>query len=266
VAILPLEIDAVEAFRPQAELRLNFAKAIQRKTGEPLSLTLFKYTDIYRRLGLGEPPKDVRGPEDLHPVWNALVREIEEATDSAKTFIDRALQIRRESGHTFSDEGERRVGMFTYSILKEAKPPMVDIHVSPLKQQRNERMSPTLLYKDMVEVFRRIKEEYPESADSNEHVVVRGSTWLYRDNMESLYRFLFPDSYVNSKQERKTGFDGGGRWGQFIDQQGNFKANLAAELLNNVERYDVDKLYKAFPNPTYTFEAPIVDFYAKYGL
>ena len=76
VAILPLEIDAVEAFRPQAELRLNFAKAIQRKTGEPLSLTLFKYTDIYRRLGLGEPPKDVRGPEDLHPVWNALVREI----------------------------------------------------------------------------------------------------------------------------------------------------------------------------------------------
>jgi len=57
-----------------------------------------------------------------------------------------------------------------------------------------------------------------------------------------------------------------GIWGQFLDSERNVKQELVDQFLKKVPETDVAHLPEAFPYQLLKTEAPIQDFYKKYGI
>jgi hypothetical protein len=94
---------------------------------------------------------------------------------------------------------------------------------------------------------------------------VEGRSWLYGTEA---YRRLFPEEYVRSRVIIESGdrFQGMSRWGQFLNRDGDVKPALQEMLLNNIERLNADRLWEAFPLPSFRVRAPIDVFYDCYGV
>ena len=56
------------------------------------------------------------------------------------------------------------------------------------------------------------------------------------------------------------------RWGQFLDRDGNVKPELKEMFLRNIARLNPDRLWEAFPLPSFRVRAPIDVFYDGYGI
>ncbi|MBV9950937.1 MAG: hypothetical protein JO291_03225 [Acidimicrobiia bacterium] len=78
---------------------------------------------------------------------------------------------------------------------------------------------------------------------------VRGASWLYSTRS---YRAIFPPAHVAAATERTDvhQFRGSSAWGQFLDHRGGVKANLAAQFVTAVDRYDGTAPWRLFPIPT----------------
>jgi hypothetical protein len=54
------------------------------------------------------------------------------------------------------------------------------------------------------------------------------------------------------------------RWGQFLDRDGHVKPALRQVFLGNLEQLNTDRLWQAFPLPSFRVSAPIGLFYSHY--
>jgi hypothetical protein len=92
---------------------------------------------------------------------------------------------------------------------------------------------------------------------------VLGGSWLY--HLEA-YRRLFPLVYGESRvvQEGIAHLQGTSSWGQFLDHREAVKPALREQFLANLATLDMQRLWEAFPLPTYSAQAPIQAFYDWY--
>src|SRR5262249_7244813 len=92
---------------------------------------------------------------------------------------------------------------------------------------------------------------------------VLGGSWLY--HLEA-YRRLFPLVYGESRvvQEGIAPLQGTSSWGQFLDHREAVKPALREQFLANLATLDMQRLWEAFPLPTYSAQAPIQAFYDWY--
>ncbi len=108
-------------------------------------------------------------------------------------------------------------------------------------------------------MFAYIRKRFPNAG------YVEGRSWLYG---AEAYRRLFPEDYVRSRLVIESGdrFQGMARWGQFLDRDRNVKLPLKQIFLRNIECLDANRLWEAFPLPSFQVRAPIDVFYACYGI
>jgi hypothetical protein len=92
---------------------------------------------------------------------------------------------------------------------------------------------------------------------------ILGGSWLYHLDA---YRRLFPPVYGESRvvQEGTTHVQGTASWGQFLDHREMVKPALREHFLTNLATLDMQRLWEAFPLPTYSAQAPIQAFYDWY--
>ncbi len=111
--------------------------------------------------------------------------------------------------------------------------------------------------RELAEMFACIRRRFPHLDR------VEGRSWLYGTDA---YRRLFPEDYVRSRLviENDGRFQGMSRWGQFLDRDGEVKPALMQAFLRNLEQLDTDRLWQAFPLPSFRVSAPIGLFYSHY--
>ncbi len=195
---------------------------------------------------------------------------IDEMTDEEITSAIHQKEIEHVATlplNTYSGIG--RYGCFSYFAhtggTGEERKGSVDIHFAnaelddtgPLDKEKIEHR-----LRELKDLFTDIKKEYPEAKS------VRGDSWLY--NIDA-YKRLFPDSYTaDPKVDTTEGVTVSGRiWGQFCNSKRGLKEDLANNFLNAIRALDEitpETVRKVFPHQALIVEAPIADFYEKYGV
>jgi len=234
------------------KLYIDFAEAVQKKTGESLADTLYKFTPLQWEFQRYSPDPDLA-------VWNEFVTGI-----GKKPLLDWVLEFSKRRDDPKLAKNSDKKGKentpkrcFMYDVFGED----VDIHFDnndksgfgPLSKERmKERRA------ELKELFTIIKFKHPKAKE------VHGRSWLY--NLES-YKRLFPESYAKSVKPYKGKFaNGNGLWGQLSDREGNLKQDLVTELFENLEKVDANDIPSAFKYQRMTASAPIEDFYKEYGV
>ena len=243
-----------QSLRQMINLYIQFARMVSEKTGKSLEETLLSYAPLYNRFQDYAPDPDKK-------VWNEYISGIGDMPLEEWTY--RFYTERHKAGEEMQAKKrtEMRDGPRTSCFSYEVEGDTVYIHFTnkdrsgegPLSEARRaERM------KELKELFMIIKARRPEVTR------VCGGSWLY--NIDA-YRRLFPESYIQSARpnENET-FSGMGIWGQFLDSERNVKQELVDQFLKKVPETDVAHLPEAFPYQLLKTEAPIQDFYKKYGI
>ena len=93
---------------------------------------------------------------------------------------------------------------------------------------------------------------------------VVGASWLY--NLDA-YRRLFPVPYLAPAHVIGHRFQRMPLWGQFLDRYGETKESMTRPFLERLERQSsLDSLDQCFPFQVLSVEAPVLEFYAFYGI
>lgn len=240
--------------RDYLDLQLTFSEAIASKVACSSAQAVLKYTNFFRRFGLGNPTKasssifwqrysnklDTLSSYDEKLAWTLYMSEnapVEQLPTSQKPFGYFSLEL--------SNEG-KRVRSHFYSIDHGEVSPL---HESQLNQRKQ----------DLKNLFTHVKHYYPNAEE------VVGASWLYNTQV---YQNLFPPAFIESKRvlTGMTSFQGMSSWGQFLTYKGDVKANLKEQLLKNLETIDPDRLWELFPLPTFLLNAPIQTFYDHFGI
>ena len=91
-----------------------------------------------------------------------------------------------------------------------------------------------------------------------------GASWLY--NLDA-YRRLFPVPYLAPAHVIGHRFQRMPLWGQFLDRYGETKESMTRPFLERLERQSSsDNLDQCFPFQVLSVEAPVLEFYAFYGI
>jgi len=231
------------------DLQLTFARTVSALSGLPLTHTLFQYTNLYIRFGLG------RAFDDAHPVWQQFVAGLAHA-DDAGDWTYRFYLTRDEA--TAGPSVVASFGCFSYARLSDGRLRLHFRNVdaegqSPLARDRvPHRMA------DLTALFAHIKATEPGPRR------MVGASWLY--NVDA-YRRLFPIAYLSTARALTGRFRHMPLWGQFVDRHGAVKAGMTRPFLAQLARQtSVDDLDRCFPLPVLTVEAPADDFYAFYSV
>jgi hypothetical protein len=244
--------DKAGRFRDFFDLQLRFAEAIAERTAMPLAEAVLRYTNFHRRFGLGDVTAD-----EPHPSWHAYARELSQcASHEARAGWTQAFYAQSSDEQlSFPDHV---FGCFYFHVGNETE--IVRLHfynrdpLGPLSEARAEQRR-----RELADMFACIRQRFPHAAH------VEGRSWLY--GTES-YRRLFPDEYVRTRipMENDRRFQGMSRWGQFLDHHGDVKPAVRQAFLRNIEQLNPDRLWEAFPLPSYRVSAPIAAFYERYGI
>lgn len=239
-------------YRDFFDLQLRFAEAIAQRRAMPLADSVLRYTNFYRRFGLGDAKAD-----EPHPLWHAYAREMSRlASHDARSTWTRAFYVQSPDERlSFPDH---LFGCFYFHASNDSG--IVRLHfynrdpLGPLSIARAEKRR-----RELADMFASIRRRFP-------HVErVEGRSWLYGTEA---YRRLLPELYVQSRApiECDLGFQGMSRWGQFLDRHGGVKPSLKAAFLYNIGLLDPDRLWQTFPLPSFRVSAPIAAFYECYGV
>lgn len=245
--------DKAVRYRDFFELQLRFAEAVAEKTSMPVGEAVLRATNLHRRFGLGDAP--IEGAPGA--AWLEYARGLEVLTthrqraDWTQAFYARSPEERS----AFPDH---RFGCFSFDAGDATD--LVRLHFNnrdpagPLSKTRT-----GVRRRELENMFGFIRKRFPNAAR------VEGRSWLYGTEA---YRRLFPDDYVRSRVVIESGdrFQGMSRWGQFLDRDGNVRPELKAKFLRNIERLDPNRLWQAFPLPSFRVTAPIGIFYDCYGV
>ena len=218
----------------------------------PLADAVLRYTNLHRRFGLG----DVTGDEP-HPSWHAYARELSQlATHDAHAAWTQAFYAQSPDERlSFPDHV---FGCFYFHAGSDSE--ILRMHfynrdpLGPLREARAEQRR-----RELENMFAAIRRRFPHLER------VEGRSWLYGT---SAYRRLFPEDYVQSRvvMEDDRRIQGMARWGQFLDRDGKVKPALTEAFLRNLHQLDADRLWQAFPLPSFRVSAPIGIFYSHYGI
>jgi hypothetical protein len=239
-------------YRDFFDLQLRFAEAVAEKTSAPIGDAVLRVTCFHRRFGLGDAPAGAPGPR-----WQQYANELSTLT----THQQRANWTR--TFHAMSPEEQpvypgHVFGCFEFHASPETDIVRLHFHnrdpAGPLSKTRRAKRR-----RELAAMFAYIRNGFPNAR------YVEGRSWLY--GVEA-YRRLFPEDYTRSRLLIASGnrFQGMGRWGQFLDREGNVKPALKAMFLRNIEQLDTDRLWEAFPLPSFRVRAPIGVFHACYGI
>lgn len=248
--------------REHIEIRFEWAKALSKMFRESdFTDALARDTDLYARI-FGKRVSFLEAQKDER--WSDLIRDIRSSKDPAATCVEywkRFSQARREKPREF-------FGPFRFDYHAEEH--RVSIHFGSMGWSREERDAPVRFTKDTKEelarLFRTVRERHPDAK------VVSGSSWLFTELFASpllskKVKEVLPPSFVESRHTTEYPSQGGGYWGQFVDNRGRVHRGRAAEFrerMHNSEIMKPDTFMQAFPvQPTY-LEAPVEDFYRFY--
>lgn len=243
----------IERYRDFFALQLRFAEAVAEKTSTPIGDVVLRITNFHRRFGLGDAPAD--GAPDA--AWQEYARGLEalathrQHADWTQAFYARSSKERPAfPDHVFGcfefHAGDATDVVRLHFYNRDAEGPLSKARAGVRRRE-------------LESMFAFIRKRFPNAGH------VGGRSWLYGTEA---YRRLFPEAYVGSRAVIEGGnrFQGMARWGQFLDRDGNVKPELKHMFLRNIERLNPDKLWEAFPLPTFRVRAPIEVFYECYGV
>lgn len=244
--------DKAERFRDFFDLQLRFAEAIAEKRAMPVDEAVLRYTNLHRRFGLGDVTAD--GP---HPSWHDYARELSRlAPHDARAAWTQSFYA--QSPDERLSFPEHVFGCFYFHASNGSE--ILRMHfynrdpLGPLSKARAEQRR-----HELADMFAFVRRRFPHVAQ------VQGRSWLYGTEA---YRRLLPENYVQSRVVAEGGghFRGMSRWGQFLDRNDKVKPDLKAAFLRKLDQLDTDRLWQAFPLPSYRVSAPIESFYSRYGI
>lgn len=270
------EPDANEGFEKNARehiaLRIEWANAVTemyQKEDPNIRMpdVLANVTDLYARIFGKRVSREKVEADDR---WQRYVREVREGADP----IDLALKMRAERIDAEKKQGPPPLreffGPFRYDLYEDEN--IIDIHFGSMGWSPEERDGPKDFVKNaregLTEMFRAIKTRHPETKR------VSGGSWLLRRIIDSpklkpkLYEIL-PKTFVDSHEAYIVEAQGGGRWGQFVDNRGKVHERRAALFRTRMKDPEIMKpatFLKAFPISPVYMEAPIEDFYREYEI
>jgi hypothetical protein len=241
-----------DRLRDYFALQLAFADHMAAVAGLPLDEAMGRYTNLRRRLGLGEPH------EPPSPGWMDYLACLS-AAGSPEGRLDWTL-----AAFMAGPPDPARVNPFG---CFRCDPPnehgAVKIHFTnqdgddeagPLNRARTTRR-----IEELRAMFAFVREAYPAAAS------VQGGSWLY--NLDA-YRRLFPVEYGASRV-RPVGevrLSGTSTWGQVLDYRGAVKTEVRDHFQRSWRDIEVARPWLAFPLPALRTQAPIGLFYEFYGL
>jgi hypothetical protein len=248
----------IERYRDFFDLQLRFAEAVAEKTATPIADAILLTTNFHRRFGLGDAPAD--GAPG--PAWQEYAHGLEalathrQRADWTQTFYARSPE--EQSGfpdHVF--------GCFEFHA--SAATNIVRLHFYNRDALNRDSLGPLSKARmvarrcELESMFAAIRKRFPNAGH------VEGRSWLYGTEA---YRRLFPEDYVGSRVIIESGnrFQGMAWWGQFLDRAGRVKPALQEMFLRNIEQLNADRLWEAFPLPSFRVRAPIDVFYDCYGI
>jgi hypothetical protein len=235
------------------DLQLRFAQAVAEIGSLPFADAVALYTNFHRRFGLGR----LQGV----PCSAAWTRYIDPLS-RLKTHDQRVAWTQAfflQSPEERPPANEHQFGCFSCA------PPNAEgiIRIHFASRDNNGGRSSLDHSKidgrkrELKEMFAFIKLAYPSSKG------IRGTSWLYHIQA---YRRLFPLQYAASRTIKKTGlrFDGTSSWGQFLNHQEQIKPDMREKFLQNLNKLEMENLWRVFPLPALITYAPVEAFYDFY--
>jgi hypothetical protein len=231
-------------------LQLHFADVVAAKAALPLTEVVEQYTNFYRRFGFG-----IWQDAPLVPEWYQYKAHLQTLATYdqrlawTQTFYaqlppERLPAWRQQFGCFGCDppDADGRVRIHFTNQDTDGTSPLSRAKMGARRQ-------------DLHALFTYVQHTHAEAAQS-----VLGGSWLY--HLEA-YRRLFPPVYGESRvvQEGNAHLQGQTCWGQFLDHHEAVRPVLRGQLLANLAKVDMQRLWEAFPLPTYTVQAPIQAFY-----
>jgi hypothetical protein len=246
--------ERAERLRDYFDLQLRFAEAVAATAALPLADAVAYYTNFYRRFGLGRWHDAPIAPEWTTYTAHLLTLEThDQRVACTQAFFAQSpperLPPRRQQFGCFGcdpPDADGRVRIHFTNHDADGIGPLSRIKI----EQRTQELHAMFTY---------VQHTYPEAK------AVRGGSWLY--HLEAYCR-LFPSVYGASRtvQEGTQHFQGTSSWGQFLDHHERVKPALREQFLANLTKLDMQRLWEAFPLPTYSTQAPIQAFYDFYHI
>lgn len=242
---------------PYIAIQIAFARRMAALAHQTLADTLLIHAALYKLVGaLGDF-------DAAHPVWRELVARLDERADveeQARAIYGYYLQRHRETAAYLATHGdERQWGCFAC----DWRPARRAIRIHFLNQDAPEpgalshqRMAAR--HAELRAMFAVTRAERPDA----EFVI--GASWLY--NLEA-YRRLFPPAFGASAAPTEPEFQYRALWGQFLRSDWSLNAARADAFLGRVAALtEPAQAASCFPFQVLRTQAPIVDFYAFYGV
>jgi hypothetical protein len=231
------------------DLQLHFADKVAELSGLPITRTVFEYTNLYIRFGLG------RDFDPDHPIWREYVAGLENTSDRAgwtyRFYLTRSEELA-------APPVVATFGCFSYGRLAGDR---IRLHFrngetngrAPLSvERRGQRVA------ELTTLFGHVKRTQPQP------LTLVGASWLY--NIEA-YRRLFPPSYLATARAIGGRFRHMSLWGQFVDRHGEIKQTMTRRFLERLDHQSsVKGLDDCFPFQVLRLEAPVLDFYDFYAV
>ncbi|MGE3539178.1 MAG: hypothetical protein AB7N91_17325 [Candidatus Tectimicrobiota bacterium] len=249
------QAERAERLRDYLALQLLFAEAVATTTAISLDAAVAQCTNFYRRFGLGRWHDG-----SIAPAWHTYTSHLLTLPTPAQRLAWTQAFLAQSPPEPLPP-GQQQFGCFA------CDPPdaegRVRIHFTNRDSDGSSPLSRSKMgqrQQDLQTMFTYVQHTYGEAARS-----VLGGSWLY--HLEA-YRRLFPAIYGESRTviEGTEQFRGTSRWGQFLDHRERVKPDLRAQFLHNLGTLDRQRLWAAFPLPTYQTQAPIQAFYDFYQI
>jgi len=250
-AVIDGRREEAERLREYFEVQLLFAETLADRTSCTLSDTCLKFTNLYRRFGLGRTDGGALSAE-----WTRYADGLERCA-SGPDRLEWTVAFFADASP--EESVTRRFGCFSYELVNPDH--VVRIHFSnrdsaddcgPLARVKADRR-----ISELREMFGFIQAHHPSAR------IVRGGSWLY--NLEA-YRRLFPPEYVASTFEpKRVRLDGTSSWGQLLDFRGFVKPVIRQALVDNMRNPDITAPWKAFPMRALGAQGAIEQFYRFYS-
>jgi hypothetical protein len=243
----------VEAFRDYYSLQLTFAAVLADRRGHSLSETVRGFTNLHRRLGLGEVTDAPPGLE-----WRGYAEGLDRAPD-ALARLDWTMQVLAAAPDEPPQPNKVRFGCFSYDPPEDG---VVRIHFNNLDSQDGAgplaRGKIATRRSELTRMFAHLRRTAPEAER------LSGASWLY--HLES-YRRLFPPTYTASAAAAgEVGLTGTSSWGQFLTHTGAVRDDLRQAFLARMADLDPKVPWLAFPLRPLRVAAPLTAFYDHFGL
>jgi len=242
-----------EVFRDYFGLQLAFAETLAARRGLSLSDAVRGFTNLHRRLGLGDVSDAPPGPE-----WRRFAEGLERQPDGGAR-LDWTMEVLAAAPDEPPQPHKVRFGCFSYD------PPaagMVRIHFNnhdsqdgagPLARRKIEARR-----SELTRMFAHLRRTAPEAE------TLSGASWLY--HLEA-YRRLFPAAYTASARAAgEVGLTGTSSWGQFLTHTGAVRDDLRQAFLERMADLDPEAPWLAFPLRPLRVTAPLTVFYDHCGL